>query len=307
MSAVHYVRARAGLFRVGGGALLWGTTGVAVSIIHDRSGLAAIPIGCYRLIIAALALAVFLRRSGAHRARQLFALHRWRLVVSGAGLGVYQALYFIGVQDVGVSVSTLVSLAVAPVAITAATALGRRRWPSALSLGTLAAAVTGLVFISAAPGTSVAAPHPLIGVLASLGSGLGYAGTTILNARITAGGDPLLLTAVTSSIGALVLLPLALPFGMALSSDLISNWWLLYIGLVPTVLAYWLFYGGLRTTSSEAAGVISLLEPLTAAVLAAVFLHEALSGLGRVGAVLLLAAIVALYVRPPQPELAAPL
>jgi len=144
-------------------------------------------------------------------------------------------------------------------------------------------------------------------VVASLGSGLGYAATTLINARLTADGDALLLTAVTSSVGALVLVPLALPFGMALPSDAISLGWLVYIGLVPTVLAYWLFYAGLRTTSSESAGVISLLEPLTAAVLAAVFLHESLSGRGLVGAGLLLAAIVALYLRPPEPEVATPL
>ncbi len=43
------------------------------------------------------------------------------------------------------------------------------------------------------------------------------------------------------------------------------------------------------------------------AVLAAVFLHESLSGRGLVGAGLLLAAIVALYLRPPEPEVATPL
>ncbi len=47
-------------------------------------------------------------------------------MLAGAGLGGYQALYFVGVQDVGVSVSTLVSLAVAPVALTLAGAVTRR-------------------------------------------------------------------------------------------------------------------------------------------------------------------------------------
>lgn len=302
-----YLRARRGLFAVGSGALLWGTTGVAVRIIHDRSGLAAVPIGCYRLIIAALSLAVVFRRSGLVSARLAFARHRWWLIASGAGLGSYQALYFVGVQQVGVSVSTLISLAVAPVAITVVVAARRRRLPGRPALATLVCAIGGLALISIAPGATAAAPHPALGVLASLGSGLGYAATTLVNARLTADGEPLLLTAVTSSIGALVLVPLALPFGMALPSDVISLGWLVYIGLVPTVLAYWLFYAGLRTTSSESAGVISLLEPLTAAVLAAAFLHESLSGRGLVGAALLLAAIVALYLRPPEPEMATPL
>ena len=43
--------------------------------------------------------------------------HRWWLAVAGIGLGGYQALYFVGVQEVGVTVSTLVSLGIAPVAL----------------------------------------------------------------------------------------------------------------------------------------------------------------------------------------------
>jgi len=68
------------------------------------------------------------------------------------------------------------------------------------------------------------------------------------------------------------------------------------------VVAYGLFYAGLRSTSSETAGVLTLLEPLAAAVLAAVVLHERLTGLGIAGGPLLLAAIAALYVRAPEAE-----
>ncbi|MDQ2750951.1 MAG: DMT family transporter [Actinomycetota bacterium] len=306
MTVSSHLHARAGLLAVSGSALLWGTTGVAVRTIHDRSGLAAVPIGCYRLGIAALALAVVFRGSGLRRIRAALRQHRWSLVLAGAGLGVYQALYFVGVENVGVSVSTLVSLALAPVALTIASAVARRQRPSAVALATLCCAVAGLALICLASGaSSSAAPHPLIGILASLGSGLGYAATTVLNRRLSANGDALLLTGVTSGIGALVLLPVALPFGMGLTSDAITDGWLIYIGIVSTVIAYGLFYTGLRSTSSEVAGVLTLLEPLAATVLAVVFLGESLSALGWSGALLLLVAIAVLYVRRPEPDPAA--
>ncbi|MEO8888253.1 MAG: DMT family transporter [Jatrophihabitantaceae bacterium] len=305
MPASTHLRSRSGLFAVSGGALLWGTTGVAVRIIHDRSGLSAVPIGCYRLLIAAAALALVFRGSAARRLRASWQRHRWRLVLSGAGLGAYQALYFIGVEDVGVSVSTLVSLAVAPVAIAAASAVRNRRWPGPASLATLACAIGGLALVALASGSSTAtAPHPVVGILASLGSGLGYAATTVLNRRLVADGEPLLLTAATTAVGAVVLLPIALPLGMAVPSDAIANGWLIYIGLASTVLAYWLFYNGLRSVSSEVAGVLTLLEPLAATVLAAVFLHERLTAAGVVGALLLLVTIAVLYARRPEPDAA---
>jgi drug/metabolite transporter, DME family len=301
-----HLRARAGLLAVSGGALLWGTTGIGVRIINDRSGLSAVPIGCYRLAIAAVVLALLFRGSGLRRWQTAWRRHRWSLVFAGAGLGGYQALYFIGVQYVGVSVSTLVSLAVAPVALTVASALVAQQRPAVHALVTVGCAVGGLTVISlASTSTSAAAPHPILGILASLGSGAGYAATTVLNRRLAAEGDPLLLTAATSGIGALVLVPIALPIGMPVPSDPVVLGWLGYIGVVSTVIAYGLFYTGLRSTSSQVVGVLTLLEPLTATVLAVAFLGESLTALGWFGAVLLLVAIAVLYVRRPEPDAAA--
>ena len=298
-----FARRRAGLFAVSGGALLWGTTGVAVRIVHDRSSLAAVPIGCLRLAIAAAALAVVFRGGAVRRLRGALRQHRWVLVASGAVFGLYQALYFVGVEAVGVSVSTLISLSVAPIMITMVGAITGRRVPAPASLVTLGCAIAGLALISlSASAHSAAAPHPLLGVLASLGSGIGYGASTMLNRRLAVDGDPLLLTAATSLIGAFVLVPAAVPFGLHWPSDATATGWLIYIGLVPTVAAYVLFYRGLRSVSSEVAGVLTLLEPLAAAVLAAIVLHEKLSALGVVGAVLMLAAIVGLYVRHEEPE-----
>lgn len=76
----------------------------------------------------------------------------------------------------------------------------------------------------------------------------------------------------------------------------------MYIGVVPTVLAYWLFYRGLRSTASEVAWVLTLLEPLAATALAAIALHEMLSSEGVVGASLLQVAVASLYVRRPVSE-----
>ena len=103
---------RAGLLAVSAGALLWGTTGVAVQIVHDRCGLSAVtdrlpPAGHRRGVRRARVA----RRPGQRTA--VAALRRGTAGACsccGAGFGAYQALYFVGVQYVGVSISTLVSL-----------------------------------------------------------------------------------------------------------------------------------------------------------------------------------------------------
>jgi DME family drug/metabolite transporter len=301
VSVSTHVRARTGLLAVSGGALLWGSTGVAVRIIQERTGLAAVTVGFYRILVAAVVVALVFRGRTLHVGGRVFRRHPVTLLVCGAGFGGYQALYFLGVQDVGVSVSTLVSLGIAPIALTVGAALSRRRMPAPSSLAVLVCAVAGLALVSARTESGVPAPHPLVGVLASVGSGLGYAGITALSRRISH-EDPLVLTGLTSAIGAIVLLPFAAGAGLALPRDAIATGWLGYIGVVPTVVAYWLFYRGLRSTSPEVAGVLTLLEPLTAAVLAAIVVHEALTGPAQLGAALMLIAVAALYLRRPAPD-----
>lgn len=295
-------RRRSGLLAVSGGALLWGTTGVPVAIIHDRTGLSAVPIGCLRLVIATAVVAAVFGRRAWPGARATYARHGWWLVAAGVGLGGYQALYFVGVQYVGVTISTLVSLALAPVALTAWAAWTHRRLPERVAMLTLVAAVGGLVLVSLKPGAAAAGPHPVLGLLASLGAGLAYAAATVVNHRLAADGDALLLTGLTSAIGAVALFPVAVTLGLWWPSDAVSSGWLVYIGIVTTVVAYALFYRGLHTTSSETAGVLTLLEPLAAAVLAAIALHERLSTLGLVGGALLLAAVAGLYLRAPEAD-----
>jgi DME family drug/metabolite transporter len=69
-------------------------------------------------------------------------------------------------------------------------------------------------------------------------------------------------------------------------------------------LAYAMFYAGLRTTPGNAAVLATLLEPVTAAVAAAVVLGERLSAIGIAGTLLILAALASLGSRsaaPPAP------
>jgi DME family drug/metabolite transporter len=272
-----------------------------VRIVNERSALPAVSIGWYRVAIAALVVLVIFRGEGLRATVDAFRRHPVALTVVGAGFGAYQALYFIGVQYVGVSISTLVSLGVAPIALTVAAALANRRAPAPSALAVLTCATVGLALVSLRPGSGLGAPHPVLGVLASLGSGLGYAGITVLSRRMSH-LDPLLLTGATSAVATVVLLPFALAAGMTVPTDGIADGWLVYIGIVPTVLAYWLFYRGLRSTVSEVAGVLTLLEPLTAAVLAAIVLHESMSGSAVIGGLLMLVAVGSLYLRRPTPE-----
>ncbi len=293
---------RLGLLQISAAAVLWGTTGVVVRRLHESTGLGPIAIGCYRLLAAAVLL-LLLSGPKLRQAGRGLRSHPWSLIAAGVGLGVYQVLYFISVADVGVGISTVVSLGIAPVLTTVIEAIGSRSRPSGRTAVVVVAAVAGLglVAVASAGGATASAPRPGLGLLAAVGSGVSYAITTIVSRHVAQGVSPLVMTTTSSVIGAVVLLPVALATGMGFAVTGWSVGQIGYLGVATTVLAYGLFYAGLRTTPSSAASVLTLLEPLTATALAVLLLAEPLPALTIAGGVLLLGAICVLYLRPSGP------
>ncbi|MCW2522803.1 MAG: transporter [Frankiales bacterium] len=308
MSPLTALRSREGLLAVSAGAVLWGTNGVLVHFISDHRHLAAVSIGFYRLVFSSLVLILIAGVSSVRVWRAVTATQRWLLLLSGVLLGAYQGLYFAAIGAVGVSVSTLVSLGVAPLAITAFQSARSRRWPAGRNVVVLLLALLGLALISQSSAQG-SAPHPVLGILESVGSGLGYAGSTLVSARLHPVAGPLTLTTVASVVGAFTLLPLAVIGGLGFEVDAATVGGLAYMGIIATALAYGLFFHGLRSTPSEVASVLTLLEPLTATLLAVALINEHLPVAGIVGAGLMLVAIGVLYAAPASgrtPRAAAP-
>lgn len=282
-----------GLVQISLAGVLWGTGGLTLQVISDRTPLSFVTISGYRMLIAAVALVaavVVLRRSA-----ELVALLRaspGTACLVGVGTGAYQALYFGAVVEVGVTVATVVSLGLAPVLLTAAEAVRDRSHPGTRRVLVVAVALAGLVLVSVAAGGTETGPRPWLGLVLAIASGTTYAATTALGRPLSQRTDPLALTTVATTAGAVALVPAALIVGGPLTtSDPVALGALVYLGVMTMALAYGLLYAGLRTTSSAAAVIASLLEPVTAAIVAALFLDERVGVLGVAGIVLVLAAV----------------
>lgn len=293
--------ARVGLLQVCAAGVLWGTGGLVVTVLHDRDGLGAMTVSAWRMVLAAVALVAF--AAVTHRSRVVVATMRTHpvpAVVVGCGTALYQGLYFASVLLVGVSVATVVSLGLAPVLAAVWEHLVARTRPSWREAGVLAGALLGLVLISthAGSGASSAGDRPALGLALAVASGTTYAATTVLAHRLAQRVDPVALTTCATAAGAVVLAPFlvlaAATRQPSLPSDAVSLGLLVYLGVATMALSYGLLYAGLRTTSGSAATVATLVEPLSAAVLAAVVLGERLTWPALLGGALLLGAVVAL-------------
>jgi DME family drug/metabolite transporter len=67
---------------------------------------------------------------------------------------------------------------------------------------------------------------------------------------------------------------------------------ILYLGAVPTALAYTLFFAGLGVVRATTASVIALVEPLTAAVIGILVFGERLNAVMLTGTALMLFAVL---------------
>lgn len=291
----HHVHLR-GLVQVAAASVLWGTGGLAVQLLREQAPMSPVTVSAWRMAIAAAALLVLLlalRRHG-----ELVALvreHPWQVLAVGTGTAAYQGFYFASVTQVGVAVSTVVSLGLAPVLLTVVEAVRHRRRPTAGRVAVLATALTGLVLVSAVAGAASIGPDPLAGVLLAVASGATYALTTQAGGPVSRGAAPVVVTSGMTLVGALVLLPtLVFVDGPRVSADPVVLGWLLYLGTLTMALAYLLFYAALRVTAASTVVTASLLEPVTAAVVAAIVLDEALGLAGIAGTVLVLVAVAGL-------------
>lgn len=273
-------------------ACLWGTSGIVGAAAMDH-GVPALSVSVARLGVAALVLSpltVALLRTRPDRGTLL------RLFAAGGLLASYQASFFAAVGAAGVTVATLVALGAAPVL----TAVGGP-WvgdprPGARTWTAVATGLGGLVLLTGGPGTS--GPSPVLGMGLALVSASGFAAMTLLGRTLTT--DPLRTAAAGSAVGAVVLAPF-LP-GLAVVLDAPQELAaLLYLGVVPTALAYSLFFRGVTGVTAATASILTLVEPVTAAGWAWALRDEQLSTLGAVGAFAVLAAAALALVRPSRP------
>lgn len=90
-------------------------------------------------------------------------------------------------------------------------------------------------------------------------------------------------------------MPLGLVGGMSipLRGDVVGL--VVFLGVVPTAVAYGAYFLGLRVASPTAAALSTMLEPLTATLLSVAFRGEQLSGTGVVGALLIGGALAFYY------------
>jgi drug/metabolite transporter, DME family len=269
------------------GAALFGTVGTAQIVGPD---VPTAQLGAARLLLGGallVAIAVATGHAGGLGVCVRSAPAWW----AGLGQAAFNLCFLGAMREAGVALGTLLAIGATPVLTGLVTRQVSRRWLVATTV-----AVGGLVLLiagqSGSAGADVLRPS-VLGVVLALGASASYAtyiiaGNAASRQRLRV--EPYLAT--TFAVAAVLTLPVLLlgDAGWALRPG--GAVLLLYLAVVPTVLAYHLFNRGLSGVRPATASTLGLVEPVVAATLAVLVLGERLSAVAAIGAGLIVAGLL---------------
>lgn len=267
-------------------AMLWGTVGTTQTFLSE--GISSFAVAGVRSGIGGgvLLVAVLLMR------KISFRNWSWKWTILAAiAIALFQSLFFTSVRFTGVAVGTVVTIGSAPVFA------GFIEWvfwkvrPNLVWAIATVLAIVGCLLLFMNQGETAINP---LGIGLALAAGSMFALYTNVSKQLMKREETLPAVAMTFSICALFLLPLAAKDGFGWLTEAVNIWPILFMALAATSLAYILFLGGLKKISSSAAVTLSLAEPLTAALLGVFLVGEHLTFVAWIGVSLLLGGIVVL-------------
>ncbi len=282
-------------------AALWGISGTVAQALFDRYGFPPLGLVTLRMSFSGLFLLVALRpRFPKERAGRL-------VLFSLIGLFAVQASYFLAIANSNSPTATLLqSLSLPMMAV-----FEGSRSRSGRSLGMVFAvlfAAAGTVLLTlgeARAGLTLTVPGLVFGLISAITA----AYYTLDSRTLTRVEDPWAITGWSMLIGGLFSVPFGLPTLVSFGSHSFGGDPVLLLALIlfvivaGTLIPFGLYLEGRDVISGTEAGVAGVMEPISATVVALLFLGVVLTPLQYVGGALMLGSVVYLsWMRPAPPN-----
>jgi drug/metabolite transporter (DMT)-like permease len=272
--------------------VFWASAFVAIRYLGGDFSPGALSLG--RLVVGAICLAVVALARGVPRPSR----RDWLSIVLIGVLwfGVYNVALNEGEQRVDAGTAAML-IQVSPVliALMAAMFLGER-FTINLGIG-LALAFAGVAVIAFS--TSPGGNSDVVGVLLCILSAVSYSISLVLQKPLVGRMAAVHVTWLACTIGAVACLPFAGDLvSEAADAPASSIWWLIYLGVFPTAIAFTTYAFALQHMSASSLGVTTYLVPPITIVMGLVFLDEVPPTMASAGGVLALVGVAVARRRP---------
>jgi len=258
--------------------LIFGTNGFYVSHIS----LASSQIVLMRTLIGGILLTCLVLLSGGFDKDNVRG-ESVPLLLGGATLGLNWVTLFEAYRLLNVSLATLIYYVGPILVLLFSPVLFREKLTGRKSISVIIVAI-GLICIS---GSIVVAGMNPLGLLVAVVSALLYSALIVFNKRIirTSGMQTAAIELDVAFIVVLVYTLCTAGFPHITGNDLP---YIAIIGFINTGLAYLLYFSGLQKLSGQSVALISYLDPVSALLFSALLLHEVMTPVQAVGAVLII-------------------
>ncbi len=274
-------------------SLLWGTTG---TVAHFASNVSPLAIGAFAMGFGGIFLCANAAKSLVHdlsKMRKMPVI----LVAGSICVAVYPLAFYTSMRWSGVTIGTLVSIASAPLFSVILERLFCQK-PFSWKWGVSFVLGAGGVLLLSSGKTSrevieMDTHLQQIGVCLGLVAGLTYAGYSLaVKSMINSGVNSRSAMAGLFGLAALILLPSLFVTGENLFVSAGNTIVALYMAIIPMFFGYLLYGYGLRSIDASKATLITLIEPLIAALLAVWILDETFRPIGWLGMMLVCACLL---------------
>jgi drug/metabolite transporter (DMT)-like permease len=282
-------------------AIMWAVSGTTGKALFE-SGISPIEVVQVRATLGSLVLAVvfFLKRKDLFRMR--WADMGYFLFLGGVVMALVQLTYFSAIRELQVAAAILLQY-MAPILVAAFSMFFWKERPTAAKLGALALSFLGCYLVVG--GYNLQFLHlNRIGILWGLGAAVCYAGYALLGERGMHRYSPWTVLFYALVFSALSWHIFYQPFHYLRAGYTLNQWaGLCYIAVFGTAVPFGLYFVGINYVRSTRAMITATLEPISAGIIAYLFLGEALEPLQMIGAALVIGAIVLLQLHAEQDEL----
>ncbi|MGN1120546.1 MAG: DMT family transporter [Oscillospiraceae bacterium] len=269
--------------------LLWGTIGFFMRMMSLNGS--TFQLTCFvRMVFAFLFMFVLtVIRSGIKAFRIDRRTLLMCLLLGVVCHGIYNVMYSAAVDLLGMAVSCVLMNS-APVFTALASMLFFGERPTPLRWTALAVNIVGCILAAAGEGADAAAVS-IAGILCGLGSGLCY-GMTAIFGKLAGGETDSFVVSTYSYLFAVPVGLAALAFSEPVQPNAGILGWGALLALIPTGIAYLLYYGGLRRIKDTCrVPVLASGECVVAALIGTAFFRETLSVVNIAGIALVLFSI----------------
>lgn len=266
--------------------LIFGTIGIFRRWIPLSSSLLAFARG----VQGTLFLILFISLKKKKIFRDIEKRKLYLLILSGALIGINWMLLFEAYNATSVPTATLCYYMEPTIVILLSPFLLKEQLTGKKVICSILA-IIGMIFVSGVLEGQKTGADDMKGILFGLGAAALYATVVIINKKLGK-IDAYQQTIIQLGAASITILPY-----LILTEDFTRISWngrtllmLLIVGIVHTGIAYALYFGSMEGIKGQSIAIFSYIDPISALVLAAIFLGESLSIFGVVGAIMILGA-----------------